>query len=333
MALPTGTISLSQVNVELDRNATATINLDDADVRSLAERVSGVISMSDLQGKSALFKLVISSNTTNVNLRTLAIDSGWNETSEAEITIDSGVVVSGTTQANSTAALTIDGEWPQGITLINNGVIQGRGGNGGGGGPADASTMVPPGAPIAFIQPSLSNGGAGAAGGRALLVNTPVSIENNGSIRGGGGGGGGGATGIVFSPGPTDRPNYVGAGGGGGGGGGRSGNTYSNGGPSASVSGAVTNGGNGGAGTLPSAGGGGGGGNRGVSVPGGYTLFATGGAGGPGGVFGGSGSGGTPTVAGGFGANGGGGGAAGQAVSGNPSITWLATGTRTGPIV
>jgi hypothetical protein len=291
MALPTGTISLSQVNVELDRNATATINLNDSEVRNLAERVSGVISMSDLQGKSALFTFTITANVTNANLRTLAVNAGWDEQTEVQATIDDGVIISGNTQANSTAAMTIDGTWPNGITLVNNGIIQGRGGNGG------------------AASAGFTAGGAGAAGGRALLASTPISIENNGSIRGGGGGGGGG--------GPA----------GGGGGGGRSSLTNSSGGSGGGGAAA------GGAGTLSSAGGGGPAGVTVVSIQGPYGGIigftqSPGGAGGPGGSFGQSGTGGTPSFA-----AGGGGGGAGQAVSGNPNITWLNEGTRTGPIV
>lgn len=52
MALPsTGSISMSQVRTELGRNNTITLN--DSDVRSLAGRTSGTISMSDLRGKSS----------------------------------------------------------------------------------------------------------------------------------------------------------------------------------------------------------------------------------------------------------------------------------------
>lgn len=51
MALPTGTISMSDVNTELRRPATQTISLNEAPVRQLAGRPSGTISMSDLQGK------------------------------------------------------------------------------------------------------------------------------------------------------------------------------------------------------------------------------------------------------------------------------------------
>lgn len=54
MSLPTtGPISLGQVNTELKRPATQTISLNDGQVRQLAGRPSGTISMSDLHGKSA----------------------------------------------------------------------------------------------------------------------------------------------------------------------------------------------------------------------------------------------------------------------------------------
>lgn len=64
MTLPVGTISLSQVNTELGRSATALIDMNDAAVRTLAG-VGGsgtIISMSNLQGKSA-FTLAIQGST------------------------------------------------------------------------------------------------------------------------------------------------------------------------------------------------------------------------------------------------------------------------------
>lgn len=52
MTLPTGTISMSQVNTELGRSSTASISLGESAVRALAGVPSGAISMDNLRGKS-----------------------------------------------------------------------------------------------------------------------------------------------------------------------------------------------------------------------------------------------------------------------------------------
>lgn len=58
MVLPTGQISMSQVNTELGRTATASLNLNDAAVRSLAGRPTGAISLNDLRGKGSAVSVV-----------------------------------------------------------------------------------------------------------------------------------------------------------------------------------------------------------------------------------------------------------------------------------
>lgn len=58
MALPTGTsLSLAQVRTEL--GLSGPISLGDADVRALAGKPTGPISLNDLRGKSAEYKVVI----------------------------------------------------------------------------------------------------------------------------------------------------------------------------------------------------------------------------------------------------------------------------------
>ena len=155
------------------------------------------------------------------------------------------------------------------------------------------------------------NGNAfnGFAGGPALSVSTSVSINNtSGVIAGGGGGGGGGAAG-----GTGGR-----LGGGGGGGGGQTGLTASAAGPGGPAP--WYPGFDGTTGSFSAAGTGG---------AAGYVPW--GGGGGAGGAWGTAGSAGIVGIDASYPTSGAGG-AAGNAVTGNSNITWLATGTRYGPI-
>lgn len=52
MVLPTGQISMAQVNTELSRASNQQISLGESPVRALAAKPSGVISMNDLRGKA-----------------------------------------------------------------------------------------------------------------------------------------------------------------------------------------------------------------------------------------------------------------------------------------
>ena len=238
MTLPSSpaSISLSQVNVELGLTASAAITMNNAAVRTLFG-VGGsgtAISLSQGYGKSNQFAFTISTNQTNANLRTLAVNAGWSQSGKVIATIGSGVYIS--SNATGTPGLTVNGSFPGGVDLINNGFIIGMGGAGGTG--AGATLAV-----------------AGGGGGLALSVSVAVAVTNNGTIGGGGGGGGGGGIYATFPAPPYYISSYYG---GGGGGGGRTGATNSSGGAGGTGSLGGTDGGAGGAGTSGSAGAGGG---------------------------------------------------------------------------
>jgi hypothetical protein len=270
MTLPaSGAISFNNINVELGVSGTTQASLGQASYRTLAGVASGAISMSNFYGKANQFAFTISSNQTNANLRTLAVNAGWNQSSKVVATIGSGIYVS--SNGTGTPGLTVNGSFPGGVELTNNGFIIGMGGNGSNGGSASVGNPVP-----------------GGSGGTALFVSVGVSIRNNGTIGGGGGGGGGG--GFYY----FDTGYGVQSSGGGGGGGGRTGATNSSGGSGGTFGYA---GAAGGAGTASSAGSGGVGGNGGQ-----------GGTGGSGGSWGSGG--GTGTASNNPGAAGGGGGGA-----------------------
>lgn len=222
----------------------------------LSTRAMGSAKAYGFTASAGGFSLIISTNQTNVNLRSLAVSSGWNQASKVSATINSGVVVYST--STGTPAMTISGSFPGGVELVNNGVILGKGGAGG-------TWNV--------------NSGYGYSGGLALSVSTAVSINNANRIAGGGGGGGGAAGG---GAGGKYSPGYGGGGGGGGIGNGAGGAGQSgwNGGSSGSP---------GSAGTLTSAGSGGGG-YIGTGGSGG-SYGASGGTGSYGGGGGGSGGG------------------------------------------
>ena len=306
--VPGSSMSFSQINTELGLSSTATISLNDAAVRTLAGvgASPATISITNLSGKANQFAFAISANQTNANLRTLAVNAGWNQSSKVVATINGGIYIS--SNGTGTPALTVDGSFPGGVELINNGFIIGMGGNGGAGGRGSG------------LGGNFQSGSAGSGGGLALSVSVGISINNAGTIGGGGGGGGGGCPWAFYSGKQTE---YMGGGGGGGGRSSNAANTSGGAGGFGFPSGAA-----GGTGTVSSAGGGGAGGN-----------FGGGNFAGPGGSGGGWGSGGS---GGSFGTGQAGGSIAGRvpggassgggAVSGNGNITWIAFGTRLGGI-
>jgi hypothetical protein len=244
MTTPTGTISLNNVNVELGLAGTTTINMNQANVRTLAG-VGGsgtIISMNDLRGKSnrVTINYVFSANTANAALNLSALSGYVASKSDITITVNSGVYLYATTTGgyglNLSGATTGDT-----VTIVNNGNIMGMGGAGTDG---DAVVTTLPGLP----------------GGPALNLGIGVNptINNQSGYIGGGGGGGGGYRSTNYSI-------IVAVGGGGGAGGGKGSNNYSGlvGVATGGAGGAIgSNGGNGvtlttGSGTIASAGGGG----------------------------------------------------------------------------
>ena len=286
-----GPISLNDVNIELGITGTTQASLGQASYRTLAGVPSGQISMSNFYGKSNTFSFTISSNQTNLNLASYATSVGWNGSSAVQATIGSGVWIYST--STGTPALTT-GSFPGGLTIVNNGYIAGKGGNGGG-------------------------AGAGSNGGPAISLGTSLTIDNtNGSAYIGGGGGGG--------AGKNNAGDY--AGGGGGAGGGNGGNAPN----SSGGVGSTTPGAAGGEGVGCSGGfngyGGGAGGGGGVDVcpggGGGLIFPGVGGAGGNNGSGGVGGSGGSANGGGGNGSQGGGGGG-GWGASGGYDPSYPAT--------
>lgn len=140
--------------------------------------------------RNFVFNRILAANTQNYNLRNDAIAAGWNGITPlaATVTVNNGVYV--WSDSTATAGFDTGSSFPVGTTLsiINNGFIIGRGGNG-------------------VMRAN------GTAGGPAMNIGYPVSITNNSYIAGGGGGGGG-------SQGNTDGSTYGWCSGGGGAGGG-----------------------------------------------------------------------------------------------------------------
>lgn len=309
MTLPvSGAISLGDVNVELQRSATATISMNDAELRTLFAVPSGAIGLATGYGKANKFVISITSNQTNLDLRSWLISQGWNESSNVEVTINSGVWLS--SDSTSIAGLRVSGSFPNGLKITNNGYIVGMGGAGGAG--------------------TAYTGSAGGAGGAGLFTSVALTMVNNGTIAGGGGGGGAG--GAARNGDADTKPITYAAGGGGGGG--RSG-LINSGGAKAGTS------------SAPGGSTAGGSFNRQYQQYSQYYDTAYAGTGAGGGGWGSSGGTGTsaytssgrvlyygsnPSYFQGGAYGGGAGGSGGAAVQGNSYITWTTTGTRYGSL-
>ncbi len=132
------------------------------------------ISFGDLYGDSKSFVHTITSNQSDLNLNAYLVEKGWNQNERVRLTINSTAHIYATSTSNY--ALTV-GAFPQGLEIINNGKITGKGGNGGGTNNAGYA------------------GQAGSNAGPAIHFTAPSEyiITNNGFICGGGGGGASGS--------------------------------------------------------------------------------------------------------------------------------------------
>lgn len=270
---------------------------------------SGAVALGNFYGAAnrVALALSITGNTNNYNLYTIASASPSYVagTTDVTLTVNPGVTVGST--STGTYALSIPSGFNPGdnVTLVNNGTVVGRGGNGGVGGHYNSN-----------------NAGTGGSGGHALYINRPVSITNSGTLAGAGGGGGGSGgsniqTGTWPKGGGAQYADYGGSGGGGGAGV----NAGSGGGPGPAGGGRTGNAGSAGTATSGGAGGARNGNPFGYNGKGG-----NGGARGSAGVAGegGGGSRTNPTQPSKPG------GAAGRYITGNPYATWVANGTRLG---
>lgn len=325
MTLPaSGAISFNAINVELGVAGTTTANINQASYRTLAGVPSGQISLSNFYGKSnrAVISHTFASTTANASLNLNSIGGYVAGVSDITVTINSGVYLycstSNTATAPTTPGLNITGGTAgDTLTIVNNGFILGGGGKGG-------NVTV-----------------NGSAGGPALSLSRPATINNtNGAAFIAGGGGGGGGMG-QFSGGGGGGAGGGWGGEGAGGAGGGPGSAGGNGGNGTGSNGLGGGAGGGGCGSGKGAGAGGGGGRilPGTGGAGGTSAGAVGGAGGSANNPGGNGSlpNGGGGGGGGWGASGGNstgnssnrvGGAGGRAVqlNGN-SVTWVSGNT------
>ena len=185
MALGTGQLSLGDIAGEYGGSAPHA--LSEYYNKGNAPGSGEIQIHADFNGTANVFNFTISSNASQLNLRSAASSAGWDGSSPVHATINSGVVIySGST---GSYAMVINGSWSGGVTLTNNGTILGKGGSGGNGAFSGHCNPKTQGCYCAGQTQSATSAGSG---GPALQISSAVTIINaNGRIAGGGGGGGG----------------------------------------------------------------------------------------------------------------------------------------------
>ena len=202
MALQTsGPISLNDMHVEVGGNSGTLCSVNDADIRDLISRGANTSqNFQEYYGKSAETSLPTSGSTINGQVQLKEIKASDYISSGGTLRVPSNMWV--WSDNTSVAALIIDIP----CTVINDGKIIGKGGNG------------------AYRLPTTGGNYLARVGGPAINVTSSgVSITNSSGAYIAGGGGGGGAR---YDGGNATDSN---AGGGGGAGGGNGGNARNNG--------------------------------------------------------------------------------------------------------
>lgn len=328
-----GAISLDDMHVEAGGTTGTQCSLNDSDIRAMISKADGAqASFSEYYNAASEVDIAItlSSNTNNYNIYSNRGASYSAGKSNITLTINSGVTVGST--STGTPALDTGTGWSSGdtITIVNNGAVRGRGGNGGIGASCGVNSSG------SYV--SSSSATAGGTGGTAFKAQFATTITNNGTFAGGGGGGGGGRSGNYYQNDPKFGISFnARAGGGGGGGAGVNGGSGGSGGTASAyyrlLGGTVT------ADTSTAASGSGGSATTGGSGANGIandSLDTAWGelAGGAGGAAGSNGSSGVtqPMVYFTQRESAGSGGTRGKYAEGNSNITWSVTGTRQGAV-
>ncbi len=190
MALQTsGAISLNDMHVEVGGSNNTTCSLNDSDIRSLIDRgANAQQSFSEYYGKSNEIQMT-SGGTVNGQAQRKQISASSFISSGGTLRIPSSMWV--WSDSRTTAALTVDIP----CTIINEGKIIGKGGQGGSG--LRIKNLAHPTTSAYNSGYNTTNLGTGSDGGPAINVTSSgVTIINSSGAYICGGGGGGGSSGV-----------------------------------------------------------------------------------------------------------------------------------------